>query len=295
MKLALAYLGVVLIWTTTPLAIKWSSLGVSFVVGVSARMIIGLICLLLVMLLSRSRLRLDGAALKTYIAVAGQLYLGMLLTYWSAQFLPSGWMSVIYGLGPFMTALMAAAFLRERSLGLKKVLSYLIGIGGLAVMFSSALTLNALAAQAVMALLMATFLQAASAIWIKRINAQLGTVSQTTGGLLVSLPLYLASWYVLDNGEWPQLPPLQTQYAIAYLGLIATPIGFVLYYYVLSKLSATNVAMINLITPVLSLLLGYWVNQEPLTVKVAIGTGLILLALALHTWADRQRATTISS
>lgn len=292
MRLLLAYLGVVLIWTTTPLGIKWSSIGLSYIVGLTARMLIGLLCLILAMLISRSRLRLDWPAVQTYCASALQLYASMMLTYWGAQFIPSGWLSVIYGLSPVMTALMAASLLHEPSLSPGKIVSYLTGVAGLVVMFSSALELNLQAARGVMALLAATFLYAASSVWIKRIDAGVGAMPQITGGLLVSLPFYLASWYWLDDGQIPSLPPATTQWAILYLGLIATPIGFALYYYVLARMPATNVAMINLLTPVLSLMLGYFANAEPVSAKVAVGTLLIMAALALHGWIDRRQSTT---
>lgn len=295
MRLVLAYVGVVLIWTTTPLGIKWSSVGVSFIFGVTARMSIGLICLLLLMLISRTRLRLDRAALKTYVAVAMQVYASMLLTYWGAQFIPSGWISVIYGLSPFMTAFMAAAILKERSLGIGKILSYLIGVSGLAVMFSSAIDLNLQAVEGMAALLAATFLHAISAIWVKKIHAELPAMAQITGGLLLSLPLYFVTCYWLDQAYIPEMPSEQTVWAILYLGLIATPIGFALYYYVLARLPATNVAMINLMTPILSLLLGYFANQESLTIKVLVGTGLIMLALGLHSWLERRQTIHLAS
>lgn len=288
MRLLLAYLGVVLIWATTPLAIKWSSVGVSFIFGVTARMSIGLGSLIVLMILTRTRLRLDIQALKTYVAVSGQLYACMLLTYWGAQFIPSGWLSVIYGLSPFMTAFIAAAYLNEQSLGLGKILSYLLGVAGLGVMFSSAIDMNLSAVQGMLALLAATAIHALSAVWVKRIQADLPAMAQTTGGLLLSLPLYLLTWFALDNGQCPEWPPEITQWSILYLGLIATPIGFALYYYVLAKMEATQVAMINLLTPVLSLLIGYFINSEPLSLKVAIGAGLILLALALHGWTDHR-------
>lgn len=294
MRLILAFVGVVLIWTTTPLGIKWSSVGVSFIFGVTARMSIGLFCLLTMMLLTRTRLRLDKAALITYVAVSVQVYASMLLTYWGAQFIPSGWLSVIYGLSPFITAFMAAAVLKEHSLGVGKILSYLIGLAGLTVMFSSAIDVNLQAVEGMAALLAATFLHAISAIWVKKIHAQLPAMAQITGGLLLSLPLYFATWFWLDQARVPDMPTEQTVWAILYLGLIATPIGFALYYYVLARLPATNVAMINLMTPVLSLLLGYFANQEALTMKVLAGTGLIMLALGLHSWLERRQATLVN-
>lgn len=288
MRLLLAYWGVVLIWTTTPLGIKWSSVGLSYVAGLGSRMVIGLLCLLPAILISRTRLRLDWLAIQTYLAAALQLYFSMILTYWGAQFVPSGWLSVIYGLSPFMTAFLAAGLLHEHSLSPGKILSYLVGVAGLAVMFSSAMEMNLQAVQGVSALLAATFLYAASSVWIKRIDANLPAMAQITGGLLLSLPFYIGSWYWLDEAQIPAIPPLTTQWAILYLGLIATPIGFALYYYVLARMPATKVAMINLVTPLLSLMLGYFANGEALTLKVGVGSALIMSALALHNWIDHR-------
>lgn len=290
MRIFLAYLGVVVIWSTTPLAIKWSSLDVSFIFGVTARMSIGALCLFLLMLIARQPLRLHRAALKTYLAVALQLYLSMLFTYWGAQFIPSGWLSVIFGLTPFMTAFLAAAFLNERSLSPGKLLSYTLGVAGLVVMFNSAMEINQQAIQGMMAMLIATFLYAISSVWVKQINARLPALTQISGGMLFALPVYLVTWYWLDHATLPENLSQQTQLSILYLGVIATPIGFALYYYVLSYLPATTVALITLITPVFSLFLGYSVNHEPLTLKIAIGTGLILLALAMHTLLDRRKS-----
>jgi drug/metabolite transporter (DMT)-like permease len=289
MRIFLAYLCVVVIWSTTPLAIKWSSVDVSYIFGVTARMSIGAICLFLLMLIARQPLRLHKAALKTYLAVALQLYFSMLFTYWGARFIPSGWLSVIFGLTPLMTAFLAAAFLNERSLSLGKLFSYTLGVAGLVIMFDSALEMNQQAMQGMIAMLIATFLYAVSSVWVKQINAHLPALTQISGGMLFALPAYLLTWYWLDHASLPQSLSQQTQLSILYLGVIATPIGFALYYYVLSYLPATTVALITLITPVFSLFLGYSVNQEPLTIKIASGTGLILLALAMHTLLNRRK------
>lgn len=289
MQLGLAYFGVILIWSTTPLAIKWSSVDVSYLFGVTSRMSLGAVCLALMMLVSRQTLRLHRAAVLTYLAVALQLYFSMLITYWGAQFIPSGWVSVLFGLNPFMTAFLAAAFLQERSLSWGKLFCYTMGLGGLLLMFHSALDIDRQAVEGMIALLVSTFLHAASAVWVKRIHAGLPALTQISGGMLIALPVYLATWYWLDHGILPTTFSEQTLYSILYLGLIATPIGFVLYYFVLLHMTATTVALITLITPVFSLILGWSVNREPITLNIAAGAGLILLALALHTVLDRRQ------
>ena len=46
MRVPAAYLGLIALWSTTPLAIKWSSDGVSFLFGAASRMTLGLLCVL---------------------------------------------------------------------------------------------------------------------------------------------------------------------------------------------------------------------------------------------------------
>ena len=286
MRIHLAYITIILLWATTPLAIKWSGEGPGFLFAVTSRMTIGTVCILLMLGLSKQRLLWHRKALKTYLAVAVQIYASMLAVYWAAQFIPSGWISVLFGLLPLMMALLAAIWLGERSLTIGNLLAYVLGISGLWTLFGSALQIGHAAVLGIIGVLVSTFLQAVSSVWVKRIDAEIPALSQVTGGLLLSLPLYLMTWAVFD-GHWPtEISPISLA-AIVYLGAIATTFGFVLYYYLLLKQSASKVALVTLVSPVMALLLGHAVNHEPLTIKVVTGTLLILGALLVHVLFDR--------
>ncbi len=287
MRIFAAYISVILLWATTPLAIKWSAEGSGFVFGAASRMAIGILCVFFILILTGKRLPWHSRAKQTYLAVALQIFGAMMAVYWSSRFIPSGWVSVIFGLTPFMTALLSAFFLKESSLGVGKVFSYLLGTGGLVMMFSSAIELSYQAIQGIAGVLIAAFLHSVSAVWVKQIQAKLPAMIQVGGGLLFAMPLYLGSWYILEDGLLPYSLSWQTLTAIIYLGLIATTIGFALYYYVLTHLPATNVAMITIISPVLALFIGHTVNGEALTTKVIIGTSMILVALFIHLFIDR--------
>jgi len=287
MRIALAYISIILLWATTPLAIKWSGDGPGFIFGAGSRMTIGVVCMLLLLMLRRKRLPSHRKAKITYLAVSIQMYGAMLAVYWGAQFIPSGWVSVIFGLSPFLTAFFAAIWLKERSLTFGKICSYFLGIAGLSVMFSSALQLNIYAVYGIFGVLTAVSLQTATAVLVKRIDAKLPAITQVTGGLLFALPAYLLTWVIFDNAIWPQNLTLINIASIAYLGLIATTIGFVLYYYVLIHLAATTVGFIPMISPVLALYIGHSINHEPLTAKIITGTTLILSALIMHEFFDR--------
>ena len=240
------------------------------------------------LLLSRQPLLWHSKARQTYFAIAVQIYGAMMAVYWGAQFIPSGWISIIFGLSPFITALLTALWLGERSLTWDKLLAYLLGVGGLALIFSTAIQMSFQSVLGILSALLAVFLQALSAVWVKRLQAKLPALTQVTGGLIFATPLYLITWWIID-GVIPTTLPAYSLLSILYLGLIATPIGFALYYYVLTHLAATRVALITLVSPVLALLLGYYLNEEVLTVKIIAGTGLILCALLIHSFVGRRR------
>ncbi len=285
MPVLLAYISLILLWSTTPLAIQWSTREVGFLFGATGRMSIGLVCISVVLLLSRQSLIISKRALLNYLVVAIQLYGSMILVCWAAQFIPSGWISLVFGLVPLMTALIAAVILKERSLSFGKILSYLMGLGGLGLMFHSAFAVGTTAVWAIAALLVAALFQVVSAIWIKRLNDHIPAFVQVAGGLTLAVPAYLLTWWLAD-GHWPEDIPNNTLAAIGYLGVVATTFGFALYYFILKHLSTTRVALITLMSPMLALLLGHFANHEPLTLHIIQGAGLILSALLVHEWAE---------
>lgn len=292
LRILAAYIGVILIWSTTPLAIKWSGEGPGYLFGAASRMSIGLICMLLVLIVLRRPLPWHREARLGYLIGAVQFYGAMLGTYWASQFIPSGWISVIAGLTPLMTALLAAAWLGERSLTVGRLLAYALGIAGLEVMFGSALELGPDAAPGIGGVVLATFLHSACAVGLKRLDTRPPALALVTGSLLLAVPAYLATWGWTD-GQWPTVLPLPSLASIIYLGMIATPLGFTLYFFVLQHLPATRVALITLVTPVFALLVGHAANGEPVSVQVAEGTALILSALLLHEFAGRRRKAAV--
>ncbi|MEN8213706.1 MAG: DMT family transporter [Pseudomonadota bacterium] len=293
MSVPAAYLGMVLIWTTTPLAIKWSSEGIGPWLGVSARMQLGVfVCLVLVALMSR-RMRWYATARNTYLAAGLGIWGAMSSVYWGAQFIPSGMVSVVFGLTPVMTGLLAALILNERVFTRFRGLGMLLGIAGLLLVFGNSLQLGNQQLPGLLAVLLSVFAHSLSAVWIKRIDAGLHPLETTTGALLVAVPLFWLS-YGLHGVDVDVQISERALWSILYLGAVATAFGFVLYYYVLREVSANAVALATLITPVLALLLGAWLNHERISAADLLGTGIILLGLASYQWGDRLSGETLA-
>lgn len=278
MSVPAAYIGVVLIWSTTPLAIKWSGEGVGYLFGVTGRMVIGVVLALLVLQLVGQRLRWNRQARKTYLAAGLGIYVAMTAAYWSAQYIPSGWISVVFGLSPIVTGLMARLWLKEQGLTTPRVLALLVALMGLGVIFGVGLETGRQAVLGLAGMLVSVFCHSASAVWVKRFNAKLHGLTVTAGGLIVAVPLFLLSWF-LQGQSWPDAVDSRTLGSILYLGIIGSVLGFTLYFYVLRHVETTRVALITLMTPVIALLAGQWLNGEVIDAKIWLGTVLIMLGL----------------
>ena len=287
MSVPLAYIGVIIIWSTTPLAIKWSGGDSGFLFGVTARMLIGLLfSSALIMLLSKRRLPWDQNARKVYLVVGIAIYGAMLSVYWGSQYISSGFISVIFGLNPIVTGIMAAVWLNERSLTPAKIAGVLLGIVGLIVIFSQAVQFGGHAVIGIAAVCLSVLLHSWSSVWFKKLDFNLTALEITHGGLLVSVPLYLLTWFVLQ-GTWPENFSQRGLGSIVYLGLFGSVLGFVMFFYILKHVDVSRVSLITLITPVIALFLGYALNNEVLNTSVWIGTGLILLGMSFYQWSDK--------
>ncbi len=298
MSVPAAFLGVILIWSTTPLAIQWSSEGGGFLFGVAARMWLGALFCLAFMGLFSVPLRRDRAALHTYLAAGLGIFGAMSCVYWSAQFIPSGLISVLYGLTPMVTGLLAALWLQERAFSPARSVGMLLGFGGLLLIFGQGLVDKHVAVSGMLGVLLSVLLHSISTVWVKRIGAGVPALAVTGGGLLVAAPLYLLVWLVLD-GHAPGHLTARAGFSILYLSLMGSVVGFVLFYYLLKQVAASRAVLITLVTPVIALGLGQTLNGEHIAPRIWLGTALILAGLVAHQWGgrllERRRAPLVTA
>lgn len=284
MSVPLAYLGIVIIWTTTPLAIKWSGEGVGFLFGVSMRMFIALVFSLALVMILRKAFPWDRKSIQVYLAVGIPLYLAMSFVYWGAQYIPSGLISVLFGLTPLFTGLLATFWLSEKSFTVQKTIGMLLGFVGLIVVFYQGFEIGQAMMLGMFAVLAAAFFHSFGTVWVKQVSSELPVYVSNTGGLVVASSLYLLSWLVLDE-EVPDSIQEHTAYSIAYLAIIGSVFGAMLFYYALKHVSASSIGLLPLITPVTCLLIGQWFNGEIISNTTIFGTAIILSGLFVYQWS----------
>ena len=280
MSVPISYLSVILIWSTTPLAIQWSGNDVGFQFGVAARMAIGLLALLALLRVMKIELPWHARARRVYLISGTTLYIAMSFVYWAAQHIPSGWISVVFGLSPIFTSVLASMILKDQRLSGMRLTGMSIGFMGLIVVFVESISMSTMTMFGIAATVISAASQSVGSVLIKQQQPDFHPMAITAGSIVIALPLFILNCVLA--GGWPETIPLRSALSILYLGLVGSAIGFPLYFYLLKNLAPERVAIVTLITPVTALMLGVIFNGEAISSKVVIGTLFILTGLAIY-------------
>lgn len=288
MPTIVAYLTVVLVWATTPLAIKWSAEALPPVLSAMLRMQLAVVIGVPWLWLIGERLYWHRRALLGYAAALPGVFGAMALSYLASPHVPSGLISVVFGLAPLMSGLMVQAMPTGVRLNRWHWAGCIVGVAGLAVVFLPSLAVGNGMLTGLLLLLGAVLCFSITGVLVKHVAPSTHPLSHTVGALVVSLPFY--ALLCLANGESVVLGERPAGvFAILYLAVFGSLIGFVSYFVVLRRLSPATVSLITLMTPVLALLLGAWLNHEVPTLRVYAGAALIISALGLYFFGDRRQ------
>lgn len=281
MAVLLAYFSVVLIWATTPLTIQWSSDSLSFIAAVLLRMSVALLIGLIINLLLRRKLFGQAGVWQVYAAGAIGIFPNMPVVYWSAQFIPSGLVAVVFAMSPFVMGLMTLLLLKHNPFSVRRVFALLLALTGLVVIFYHQLQFSLHAAYGVAGILLSCFLFSFSSVLVKKLDVKVDSFNQALGTLLFALPGLLLLWWCMD-GQIPISISTKSLVAVGYLSIFGSLLGATLFFYVLANMSPTAVSLITFMTPVLALILGAWIGRESLSIQLWLGAGLVVIALLLY-------------
>ena len=283
-----AYAFVVLVWSTTPLAIQWSSTTMSPITSVTIRMLASLV---IIMAVARQfgiyELRL-AQNWRLYLSSALGICPAMPLVYLGAQHIPSGLVSVLFGLSPFLVGLLSGAIANDHSMTKGRYLALLVALAGLATIFLQGDELGPNAPLGITLLLGAVCCFSMSSLFVKRYAANVEPVRQLWGSLSFASLMLVVIWLVFDRST-PQAFTYQSGISLAYLAVVGSVFGFLGYFYLIQRISVNLVSLIPLVTPALALYLGFVLNGEQLSLRIVAGSGLILLGLGLFNYFRPRR------
>lgn len=282
MNISIAYLSVVLIWSTTPLGIVWSSETVNPMMAVFLRMLLAFIVGSLFVRLMGIRIPTSRQAIKLYSYSTIGVFGGMFWGYLASRYISSGLMSLIFGLSPIISGLMAQKVLNEPKFSPLRWFAFIVSLAGLAIVAWHNIVTGSSELIGIAFVLLAVFFFSLSAVMVKSVHINIHPFATTLGALSCALPLFFISWLLLDGELNVEQWSMRSISAIIYMGIFASLIGFLGYFYILQKLNATTVALVTLMTPPLAVTLGALVNDEPVGTNLYIGAFFVMVGLTLY-------------
>lgn len=276
-----AYLGLLIlsfIWGYNWVVIKIATHAADAFTVASLRSVLGTLCLFLVLLVTRRSLR-SPAVVPTMILGLLQTTIFTMLQTSAVATGGAGKTAILVYTMPFWTVLFAVTFMNER-MRMNRVASLVLAAAGLMLVlwpidFSSGLLSKLLAIGAAIA-------WAASAVYAKHIQSKnaIDLLSLTTWQFFYgSIPVVLVTLFV-PNKHLALTPPFML--SLAYLVILGSAVAWLLWMFILSRLSASVAGIASLLTPIVGVLLAWLqLGERPGTLEF-IGMGCIVAALIVN-------------
>jgi drug/metabolite transporter (DMT)-like permease len=270
----------VLLWSTGFISAKYGLPSAGPMTFLALRMALASALLLLFALLTRAPWPVNGRA-ALHVIVAGLLvhagYLGGVFAAIS-QGMPAGMVSLIVGMQPVLTALVAITFLDER-LGVRQWAGLALGIVGLALVLGHRMSFAALTWQTGMLAGFALVCISVGTVYQKKFNSgadlRTGVVLQyVASGLCYAVLAYLFESRLI---AWTMPFILAMTWSVLALSLGAAALLLIM----IREDAASRVSSLMYLTPPLTALIAYFCFGEKLTLPAMGGMALVAVGVAM--------------
>ncbi len=214
------------------------------------------------------------------------------LVFWGEQHISSGLAALLFATFPLFGLVIAHAHLPTERMNPWRVSGVLLGIGGIAIVFSQELgATGPLALWGSAAVVLAAFTAAYADVWIKMRAGHFDPVVLTLVQMVAgTIPLLVVGLTIEGNPLEHNWTPLAV-ISLTYLAVMGSAVAFVLLYWLIKHMDVTKTMLITLVTPLIAVVLGMAILGEDLTWRTAAGGGAILAGLSLTLLPRPPRVT----
>lgn len=191
------------------------------------------------------------------------------LVSWAEAFIPSGIAALICGLMPLMAVLMNVAMNKQETINFLIIVGVILGFGGLAINFNNNIADlgNTSYIIGIIATTIATTSWAFGSLLSKKFNA-----NQTNGLFSSAIQISAGGLFLLlispliDNYQKINLSDSNGWFWFVYLIIVGSVLAYTAYMYALKHLPVGIVMVYAYINPLVAVLLGWQLADEPLTI-----------------------------
>ena len=213
------------------------------------------------------------------------------LVFWAERRVPSGIAAVMLATIPVFMALSEIVIVKARRLTARLAIALLLGVGGVAVLVNpyAAFGDAAIDTLGACALLCAAISWSIASALSRRLpSPQVKTMSSAAqmfaGGVWLAMVAALRGEF---RGFHPEAVSAKAWYALAYLIVAGSIVGFTAYVWLLHHESPTKVGTYAYVNPVVAVLVGYFLGGETIGTRTITGTALVLVSVVIITTAPK--------
>lgn len=281
-KVLFPFIALCLIWGSTWYFIKISlNAGVPPFFGVGFRFFLSGLLFFLIIFFKKESIPFNRQAIKLYLSF-GLLNFALSygITYWATQYVYSSISSILWGLFPLFTSVMAHFMIPEdnnEKLTTNKMLALFVGLIGMIFIGSNqVIDLESQSFFAIMILVGAIMIAAWPSVLYKKHSDVVGPYQMNAVCQVLAGVVMLTLSYILKEDLSPIVWDNQLILASVYLVIFGGVISWGIYFWLYQYLSVTQVTYVAIFPPIVAITLGWIFLNEVLSAKEIIGTMFIL-------------------
>lgn len=203
------------------------------------------------------------------------------IVYHAETILPSGLVSLLFGVYPMLQALAGHFFLSGERLRPYQWIGFGVGLLGLILLFST--DLQGIGPEGIptgLLLMLSPLSVVIGTTLVKRFGAGVSSTLLNRNGMFVGAALLLGVAFASERDAVVTWTPAAVA-SVLYLAIMGTAVTFSLFFWLLRSAPAHKMALIAYVTPAIALFLGWAFAGEPVTVWTLSGAGCVLSGVLL--------------
>lgn len=283
-KIFLAYAILCFIWGSTWIAIRFGLESLTPMFSAGIRFSIASIFIYILMRVKEISIQTDRVSIRLYLLMGFfSFVIPFGLVYWAQQFVPSGMAAVLFAVYPFWVVIFSYIRMPGEFIGFYKIFGTLLGFAGIVIIFSDSFSGDITSYLIGMfAVVLSGTMQAWIAVSIKKFGHHLHPLSMNF------IPMVIAGFFMVLIAFFTEdLATIRIDknavLSILYLAFFGSVVTFTSFYWLIKHINLVILSLIAFITPIVALILGYFLYGEELSSRHFLGTTLVLTGVF---WAN---------
>lgn len=297
-RILFAWLTLCVVWSSTWLAIKVGLRDLPPISFVALRFVIA-IAVLLAVSIGRVRLLPPRRSDFLVLAFTGVLMFAVnyALLFWAELYVSSGLAAVLQATIPIFGMVFAHWMLPDERLRFQKFAGAVVAIGGVAIICARLLDFRGLLAfWGGVGIVLGAASAAFSNVLIKKRAIQIAPAMLAAWQMIFGTAPLLALGLAVDGNPARFHWTTMSIFCLLYLAVIGSSLTFLLLYWLLPRMTVTNLQTISLITPPGAVMLGWLLGGETFPLWSLFGAAFVLLGvwMIFRRPTERRRAKAIA-